>query len=267
MTSLADIQAAFAASLTAPGDAGALAHLRDLDGDAAADAARFDVHRNNVTAGLVDALAALYPVCARLVGRDFFRAAARVYLRQSLPGRASLIGFAPDFPGFLVGFEPARSLPYLPDVARLEHAWHRVYHAADSVPATPQAVTAHAGGDLDRCVLALPPAHALLMSPHPVSRLWEANQPGRDGRLRLDRAAEPERLFVVRPRAQVEVRRVSPGAFAVLCAVAAGETLGRAMIAAFEADPDGDPAAVFAGLLSSDSFILPDRQQREGTTP
>jgi Putative DNA-binding domain len=40
---------------------------------------RFAVYRNNVVAGLVDALARRFPVVCRLVGDEFFRAMARVY--------------------------------------------------------------------------------------------------------------------------------------------------------------------------------------------
>lgn len=257
MPRLSDVQADFAAALRDPRATAMMTHLAPLDGDALAETARFNVYRNNVASSLTDALAALYPVCRRLVGEDFFRAAARAYLAGAMPERATLIGFAQDFAGFLVGFEPARGLAYLPDVARLEHAWHRVYHGADSVPVTAADLAGRDGDDLARTVLALPPAHALLMSPHPVSRIWEANQPGRDGHVRLDAQAGGERLYVVRPRAQVEVRRLAPGAFAFLCAVAAGETLGRAMLAAFEADETRDPAATFAELLAAESFILP----------
>ena len=262
MSRLSDIQADFATALGDPRATGMMAHLAPLDGDALADTARFNVYRNNVASSLIDALAALYPVCQRLVGEEFFRAAARVYLENSMPQRATLIGFAPDFAGFLVGFPPARTVPYLADVARLEHAWHRVYHAADGPgPVAAGDLAAIAPGDLERTVLALPDAHALVMSPHPVSRIWEANQPGCDGR--LDPGTAPanerrsERVFVVRPRGQVEVRRVSPGAFAFLCSVKAGETLGRAMLAAFEEEPDRDPAPIFAELLAAESFVLP----------
>ena len=39
-------------------------------------ARRFDVHRNNVVASLVEALADSFPVVLALVGEDFFRATA-----------------------------------------------------------------------------------------------------------------------------------------------------------------------------------------------
>jgi len=274
MSSLADLQAQFAASLRDPKDGRALLDMGVIGDEAMPSPARLNVYRNNVMSSLTDALAALYPVCQRLVGEAFFRATAQAYLQRevphALPREASLIGFAPDFAGFLVGFEPARSVPYLPDVARLEHAWHRVYHGEDSHVATVgdlQAYVSEQGAEaLDQLVLGLVPAHQLLMSPYPVSRIWQANQPDKDGRLQVAEDDRTERVFVVRPQAQVEIRRVTSGAFALLCAVRSGAPIGRALIAAFEEEPDRDPQTTFAELLTAGSFVMPADAQDEITS-
>ncbi len=265
MSQLAELQRTFAASLRDPANGQVMLDLASIGNEQLPHRARMDVYRNNVASSLIDALAALYPVCQRLVGEEFFRAAAKVYLDRpspdALPRQASLIGFAPDFAGFLVGFEPARSLPYLPDVARLEHAWHRVYHGSEAEPVTATDLQAyvqtHGEQALDQLVLDLVPAHQLLMSPYPVSRIWQANQPGQDGQVTIAEEDRNERIFVVQPQAQVDVRRVSPGAFAFLCAVKGGATLGRALIAAFEEEQTRDPQSVFAELLNAGSFVLP----------
>src|SRR5689334_19577831 len=107
-------EAAFAAALrnrTAPVPAGVLGTPR-----------RFAVYRGNVAAALTGALAARFPITERIVGQDFFRAMAQAYARQNPPRRACLIDYGDGLPAFLDGFEPARSLPYLPDMARLEIA-------------------------------------------------------------------------------------------------------------------------------------------------
>jgi hypothetical protein len=43
---------------------------------------------------------------------------------------------AKDFPDFIEQFEPASSVPYLADVARLEMLRVRAFHAADADPLT-----------------------------------------------------------------------------------------------------------------------------------
>src|SRR5437764_9903127 len=83
----------------------------------------FAVYRNNVAVGLIKSLEARYPVVRRLVGDDFFRAAARAFISRNKPQNAVLIGYGADFAAFLRSFPPAAELPYLPDVASLESAW------------------------------------------------------------------------------------------------------------------------------------------------
>ncbi|NQD95269.1 DUF2063 domain-containing protein, partial [Pseudomonas sp. CrR25] len=94
--------------------------------------ARFAVYRNNVFSSLVGALADSFPVVQQLVGEAFFGAMARVYVHRSPPRSPLLLHYGDDFPTFIEGFEPAGSLPYLADVARLERLRSRAYHAADS---------------------------------------------------------------------------------------------------------------------------------------
>ena len=48
-----------------------------------APARRFSVHRNNLYASLVDALRARYPVIERLVGEEFFKGAASLFIEVS----------------------------------------------------------------------------------------------------------------------------------------------------------------------------------------
>jgi hypothetical protein len=78
---------------------------------------RFAVYRNNVVAGLVNALAARFPAVQRIVGEEFFRAMAQVYARAHPPRSRLLMQYGEDFAEFIEGFEPAAELVYLADVA------------------------------------------------------------------------------------------------------------------------------------------------------
>ncbi len=95
------------------------------------DPLRFAVYRNNVHVSLVNALTKGFPVVRALVGEEFFTAMARVFVGQTKPSSPMLFQYGENFPDFIAEFPPAASLPYLSDVARLECAWTRAYHAAD----------------------------------------------------------------------------------------------------------------------------------------
>src|SRR6266850_2007205 len=105
--------------------------------NAAVSARRFAVYRNNVVAGLVKALKSRFAVVEKIVGEEFFAAMARVFVMEQPPRSPLLATYGDNFPAFIAGFEPARELPYLVDVARLEAARTRSYHAADATPVDP----------------------------------------------------------------------------------------------------------------------------------
>ena len=67
---------------------------------------RFAVHRNNMIASLVAALAARFPVVHQLVGDEFFRAMARLYVTNEPPRSPVLLLYGDRFPDFVENFAP-----------------------------------------------------------------------------------------------------------------------------------------------------------------
>ena len=74
--------------------------------DGAQATKRFDVYRNNVAVSLSDALEAAFPVVRKLVGDEFFRAMAGVYLRKFPPSSPLMMFYGEHLPQFLKRFEP-----------------------------------------------------------------------------------------------------------------------------------------------------------------
>ncbi len=109
---------------------------------------RFAVYRNNVMVGLVGALEARFPATRRIAGEDFFKGAAKLFAATQPPRSPLMMFYGDEFPAFLADFEPAREVPYLPGVARLEAARTRAYHAADAKPLTPAALSGGIPDDL-----------------------------------------------------------------------------------------------------------------------
>ncbi|MBI1260888.1 MAG: DUF2063 domain-containing protein [Rhizobiales bacterium] len=225
--SLADFQSRFAAGICGEAD------VNDLltDCPRVPREMRFAVYRNNVHVSLVDALAASFPAVQRMVGDDFFRGAARVFLSQGLPQQASLIGYGESFPAFLAAFEPARGLTYLPFVARLELAWLAAYHAADAVPLVAADFAAVPGDAMAALRFELHPSLQLVESPMPVLELWRRHIED-EVIAPMQLAVEREVLMVLRPEAQVVLHALSAGEAAMLRALAQGASLGAAADAA-----------------------------------
>ena len=204
--------------------------------DAFSGAARLQVYRNNVRSSLTAALKAVYPVVARLVGEGFFPYAAHEYITVHPSRSGNLHDFGERFPEFLGAFPAAAGLCYLPDVARLEWAWHRAFHGADgdclSLDRLAQ-VPPDAYGQLR---ISLSPAAQLVASDFPVLRIWEVNQDGYEGDQAVDLDRGGERLLVTRISLEVVIHRLGLGEYAFLDALSRDATLAEACDAGLETD-------------------------------
>lgn len=208
---------------------------------------RFDVYRNNVVVSLSEALGDAFPVIKALVGDAFFKAMAGVYVRQSPPKSPLIMFYGADFAPFLEGFAPAASLPYLPDMARLEHARRVAYHAADD----PSADLTPLGAMDEPTLLALrftfQAATHIIASAHPIFSIWRFNST--DDKTPI--ATGGEDVLITRPTNTVEMRTLPPGGAAFLQALMAGDTLSAAAETALATDDSFDLSANLNGMFGA----------------
>jgi hypothetical protein len=214
----------------------------------------FAVYRNTVMKGAIDALQANYPAVARLVGDEWFRAAAAIFARAQPPARATLLHYGERFADFLAGFGPAQELPYLPGVARLDRCWTEAHSAADEAPVASGAVAALAPAALARAVLR-PHAAArwAWFEDMPVATIWQRNRgPGAAGAVaEADLEWRGEGLLLARPRGVVAWHDIGRAGCAFLDACAAGAPLAAAATAALAAAPGVDLARMMQTLLEA----------------
>lgn len=261
MRTLADVQAEFAAALRDP----ALALPAGLVGpDREPAQRRFAVYRNNVIVGMVNALSSGFPVIERIVGEDFFQAMARAYALAEPPRSPVLMDYGAGFADFIAGFAPAASLPYLPDVARIERAWREAYHAADAEPLTAADFAAVDADAVAGLVLQLHPSLRLLRSAYPAQTIWTMNAP--NGEVRPVDLDQAEDTLIVRPDAEVTVRRVPPGGAAFVAALGRRATLGEAAALALADDERFDLGGNISGLIAAGAVTAIVTSER-GATP
>lgn len=216
---------------------------------------RFNVYRNNVVVSLIDALTTTFPVTRALVGPEFFRAMVRHYISQSPPASPLLAEYGNTLPDFIRRYAPASELPYLADVARLEHLRVVVYHAADATPLGADAfhpLLADPDGLL-ALRLRLHPACRWLRSAHPVVSLWAAHQ-GNADLSQIDLACAEDAL-VIRPALDVKVLALPPGGVELLEALSGGASLADAVGRAFAANQQFDLPGQLAGLIGNGAMV------------
>jgi hypothetical protein len=250
LRSLADVQAEFAAALADP-----VTVVPDGVGgpDGRPSARRFAVYRNNVIVGLVGAVEGAFPAVKRIVGDDFFAAMARAYVKEEPPTSPVLMDYGASFADFVARFEPATTLPYLADVARIERAWQEAYHSAEAVSLAPADFAGIAEADLPGLTFSLHPSLRVVRSAFPALTIWRMNT-GDQPIEPVDLGAGGEDTLVVRPQASVDVRLLPAGGAAFVSALAKGSSLSHAAELASDAEAF-DLSVNIAGLIDSGAVV------------
>jgi hypothetical protein len=216
------------------------------------------------------ALAAAFPVLQQLLGEDSFAKMARHFWREQPPTDGDLACWGAGLPVFLAAVPTLADEPYLPDMARLEWAWHRVQSAADApvnAPVEAPDDVAHPGPaglallgthEPEHLQLALPPGSAVLFSAWPVFSLWQAHRSTAEDRFDAVRLAlaqgRGEQGLVTRQGWVPQVQALPAAEARFTAALLAGRSLAQAL----------DEAAPIAGESPFDfgAWLLAALQQQ-----
>ncbi|WP_218511370.1 DNA-binding domain-containing protein [Variovorax sp. dw_308] len=236
--------------------------------------ARFNVYRNNVFVGLVEALKDAYPVVARLVGGDFFAAMARVHAVLEPPKTPVMSEYGAGFPDFIGGFESVATLPYLRDVASIERAWVEAYHAVEAAPMDLQRLAGIGPEQLSQLRFTLHPSLRVVRSRFPAFSIWRMNTEG-DTPSAVDIESGAEDTLILRPQAEVEARLLPRGAAIFIEGLASGGTVAEAVELAIGVEGRFDLTTALVGLMETQALVdfsiarddpLPDDADRLETT-
>ena len=151
-----------------------LQYIKQMEGKTAAD--QFAIYRGSVTGGLTKALAEIYAVCQKLVGKEFFDAIIGHFISHQRSYSPDLNDYGAQLSEFIGNFPAAASLPYLADVARLEWAWHRAFNGEDAPHGDLDSLSKLDQDQYPSIIFHLAKNCALLESVYPIHRIWETNQ-------------------------------------------------------------------------------------------
>lgn len=217
---------------------------------------RLAVYRNNIVGTLTDTLVASFPLLKQLVGQAFLEGMARGFILKNPPREGSLNTYGADFDAFVAGFAPARDLPYLPDVARLEHAMTCAYYAPNDAALAPEMLRKIPEDGLPDACVSLRASAQLLDSPWPLLAIWDfCAQDDPQTTLDLDQPGGP--LLVLRPALETLIAPLGAGEYAALRALQGGDTLGGAVTAALARDPEFNIGVFLNRHIDLETFSAP----------
>lgn len=212
---------------------------------------RFDVYRNNVIVSLTEALETGFPVIRKLVGDAFFKAMAGVFVRQHPPNSPLMMTYGDAFPAFLEVFPPAKTVPYLADMARLELALRQSYHAADERPMDASRFQSLNPDALMAAGLTLARSVRLVQSAYAIHGIWQLN-------MRPDAPELPangENVLVTRLVYDPVMDLLDRAQVAFVTALIDGRSFGAAISSASDTTPEFDLTQALGLLLSRGALV------------
>jgi len=212
---------------------------------------RFDVYRNNIAVSLTEAMHAAFPVIAKLLGKQNMDGLSGLYLRAHPPSSPLMMFYGEHFPAFIAGLEQLSHLGYLADVARLELALRRTYHAADVPPITAEALAQIPPDALMQTQLTLAPAVQIIASLWPIFDIWHFNTT--DGASKPQAVAQD--ILITRPEFDPIPNVLPTGGAVWITALEQGATIGEAHEITLTNTPEFDLGTTLALLLQGNAII------------
>lgn len=218
------------------------AGLRDGPGQPAGR--RFNVYRNNVAVSLTEAMHTAFPIITMLLGPANMDGLAALSLRAHPPASPLMMHYGEEFPAFIADLPQLAHLGYLPDIARLELAMRRAYHAADATPIDADALAAIPPEDLGNTRFTLAPAVQILRSDWPIHDIWQFHTVSDAPKPR----AIAQDVLITRPEFDPVLAPLPPGGAACLLVLQDGQPLHAALEQA-QAETDVFDFGPVLGLL------------------
>ncbi len=206
---------------------------------------RFDIYRNNVVSGLIEAMRDGFPLCEKIVGTEFFAAMAKEYVTANPPQTPLMYEYGEDFADYIHNFKPANSVPYLADIARVEWFKRKAYFAADTNSTNPTWFQSLSETQLLNTRGELPSDLFTVDSQFPIHDIWLKTVENLNKAI----AARSQCILISRPADIVNVSLAPSGMHQFIIYLQQNHTIEGAVSATLQDRPDADIPNILGQLL------------------
>jgi uncharacterized protein (UPF0276 family) len=162
---------------------------------------RIWVYQNNVFGALQDYLEEVYPATRGVVGADFFKQMAQVFIQQSPPSTGNIHSYGEGFSGLCRSFEGLENLPYLFDLIAYEWALHKCYFATVSDALEPSSMPQE---ELLTSAVIYNDSVALICSDYPIYEIQRQSLPSFKDQVSIDLQQSQDSLLIYKRDHQVQ---------------------------------------------------------------
>jgi hypothetical protein len=205
---------------------------------------RLSVYADGYVARLHEALQESYELVYRVVGEERSDSLIYDYVHDSRPTSYNITNAGSRFAPFLERHPAGKLFPFLPDLARLEWAIVRAFHAKQETPFDPSQISSLSPERWETLRFTFQPAAAVISSAWPIYDLWKARKKP-DEEFQIPKAQEhrPCDILIYRSSFDVLTLEISREEAALLRFLMEGATLGEACarLSETESVPDVSP--------------------------
>jgi hypothetical protein len=196
----------------------------------ASPAERMAVYAGGYCARLRESLAEVYEAVRFVLGERAFAALSDDYAAQHPSHEYNLSFAGRALPEFLSRAAITASLPFLPDLARLERSVCEAFHAFEAPPLKPETLAPLSSEEWARLRLEFQPAVHVVSSAWPILDIWSARRGPRD-QVNMEVVGRAQHVLVFRRGLDVRCEALEDVEQRTLSALIDGRTMGEACAA------------------------------------
>jgi len=189
---------------------------------------RINVYRTTARSLHVSVLESVYPVCEKILGKDYFKFIAKKYFVNHPSLSPDLNDYGEQFPEFLSKLLDSRNelkgFEYLPDLAALEWCIQKSYYSGDDAPLDIQRFQQQCeqyGGDVK---FSLASGVFLLETDYPVREIWSLHQQQADS-IAIEMPQRGEKICIYRENYEVKLEKIDEYSCRLMLAIKKNSTL------------------------------------------
>lgn len=166
---------------------------------------RIWIYQNNVFGAVQDYLAEVYPATRGVVGADFFKQMAQVFIQGSPPSTGNIHFYGEGMSTLCGSFEGLEGLAYLSDLMRYEWALHKSYFSVVSDALDPSAMPQE---ELLTSSVIYNDSVSLICSDYPIYEIQRQSLPTFEGRVSIDLNQSRDNLLIYKLGHEVQCLEV-----------------------------------------------------------
>ena len=168
---------------------------------------RIWIYQNNVFGAMQDYLEEVYPATRGVVGADFFKQMAQIFIQNMPPSAGNIHLYGKGFSELTQSIEGLNGLPYLSDLICYEWALHDSYYSVVSDALDPNTIDQQ---ELLTSSVIFNDSVSLIRSAYPVYEIQRQSLPSYDGPVSIDLNQSQDNLLVYKLGHEVQCLVLEP---------------------------------------------------------